>query len=96
VADDFAWRNQHKTLSMLTLHRLAKGGIIWSWNEDAKEDLFILSNAVGIYFSQPMEAPTSISTILNEAPSTLIGNQPIHIHGTTYIPSSLSNQQGTK
>jgi hypothetical protein len=53
VVDDFFRRNQFETMSLLILRRLAKGGIMWSWNADVKKQLLIILNVVGIYFLRP-------------------------------------------
>jgi hypothetical protein len=50
VIDDFVQRYQYKTLSTLTLCRLADGGITWAWKMIVKEELLILSNVLGILF----------------------------------------------
>jgi hypothetical protein len=77
IADDFAESQCYETLDSTTLRCLAAGVIPWAWNQVAHGELLVLSNAIGIYFSQAEEVHTAVSSSSSRAVPASIGRQPI-------------------
>jgi hypothetical protein len=75
IANDFAKSHYYKMLSLTTLRCLAAGVIPWAWDQVAYGELLVLSNAVGIYFSQAEEVPTALLSASSRAIPALIGRQ---------------------
>jgi hypothetical protein len=100
IADDFADSQHYETLSTTTLHYLAVGIIPWAWDQVAHGEFLVFSNAVGIYFPQAVEVPTTVSSASSRAAPAPIGQQliqpwePVHSRRRQMTQQEISTTMG--
>jgi hypothetical protein len=93
IADDFTESHGYEMLSSTTIHYLAANVIPWAWDQVAHGKLLVLSNAVGTYFPQAVEVPTTLSSASSRAVPAPIGRQPIKPWEPVHSPQMQKTQE---